>query len=153
MYTTILCAIDGSEGADRALDEALTLLAPEGRIVAFHCDQRFIGGRATGAPLLPDEADRLTHVKGRVHKLEQDGVEIELIVSTTHHSPAREILATAEEVGADAIVCGTRGLGALQSAMLGSVTRDLLHHSHLPMLVVPAKVPTTKPVIPEKATV
>jgi len=37
--------------------------------------------------------------------------------------------------------------------MLGSVTRDLLHHSHLPMLVVPAKVPTTKPVIPEKATV
>jgi nucleotide-binding universal stress UspA family protein len=47
------------------------------------------------------------------------------------------VLALAHERGADAIVCGTRGRGAFARALLGSTSTGLLHHSDLPLLVVP----------------
>lgn len=37
---------------------------------------------------------------------------------------------------ADMIVAGSRGLGAIGSAIMGSVSRSLLHHAHCPVVVV-----------------
>ena len=49
MYETVLWATDGSPLADGALRVALELLEPGGRLIAFHCDERFLGGRRVGA--------------------------------------------------------------------------------------------------------
>lgn len=49
----------------------------------------------------------------------------------------RAILDVADEADAQLIVAGARGLSALQSMLLGSVTTPLVHHSMRPILVVP----------------
>jgi nucleotide-binding universal stress UspA family protein len=42
----------------------------------------------------------------------------------------------AERHGCDAIILGARGLGALRSALMGSVSQGILHASRLPVTVV-----------------
>ncbi|HEX7626228.1 MAG TPA: universal stress protein [Gaiellaceae bacterium] len=140
MYTKLLWATDGSSDAELALTEALRLLEPGGRLIAFHCDQRFVGGRVGGEPVVADETDRRSKIRDRVAELAASGIDAELIVETTHHSAAHEIAKAADELAVELIVCGTRGLGGLQGALLGSVARELLHHAHVPVLVVPPKI-------------
>src|SRR5689334_6255859 len=47
------------------------------------------------------------------------------------------LLDAAHETGAEVLVCGTRGRGAFARALLGSTSSSLLHHTDLPLLVVP----------------
>ncbi len=136
MYETVLWATDGSTIADGALAEALNLLRPGGRLVAFHCDERFSGGRGGGVPLLADEFDLRGKLRGQVEQLRADGIDAELIIETTHHNAARQIAKTAEEHDADAIVCGTRGLGVVAGAVAGSVAMRLPHLAACPVIVV-----------------
>lgn len=145
MYTTILWATDGSHEAGLALTEALELLEPGGRLVAFHCDQRFSGSRVGGAPVLADESDRRATILEQVHELKARGIDAELVVDTTRHSPAREIVAAAETEGAEAIVCGTRGFGTVRRMLEGTIAGELLHRSHLPVIVVPARASVRRP--------
>ena len=139
MYRTILWATDASEAADGALAEALTLLEPGGHLVAFHCDERFSGGRTGGAPLLADETERRTKLRAQVLHLRQLGIDAELIVKTTHHRPPDEIAKAAAVHDADAIVCGTRGFGVVTGAIAGSVAMRLPHVAPCPVVVVSEK--------------
>jgi nucleotide-binding universal stress UspA family protein len=50
----------------------------------------------------------------------------------------RSIVAMADEIDADAIVCGSRGLGGIARSLLGSTSSSVLHHTVRPVLVVPA---------------
>ena len=50
-----------------------------------------------------------------------------------------EIVALAEELGADLIVMGSRGLGGLRRALMGSVSDSVVRHAHCPVLVVRPK--------------
>jgi nucleotide-binding universal stress UspA family protein len=47
-----------------------------------------------------------------------------------------EIVALAEELGADLIVMGSRGLGGVRRALMGSVSDSVVRHAHCPVLVV-----------------
>ena len=47
------------------------------------------------------------------------------------------MLEAAHQVEADVLVCGTRGRGAFARALLGSTSSSLLHHTDLPLLLVP----------------
>ena len=51
-----------------------------------------------------------------------------------HDSPARALLERA--AGAGLVVAGTRGLGRVSGALLGSVSRQLLHHAACPVVVI-----------------
>lgn len=50
--------------------------------------------------------------------------------------PATEILDAATETGADLIVLGSRGLGAMGRLVMGSVSEKVLHHTNRTVLVV-----------------
>jgi nucleotide-binding universal stress UspA family protein len=47
------------------------------------------------------------------------------------------LLDAAHRLGADVLVCGTRGRGAFTRALLGSTSSSLLHNTDLPLLLVP----------------
>ncbi|NLS08243.1 universal stress protein [Rhizobium sp. P32RR-XVIII] len=49
---------------------------------------------------------------------------------------AETILAVAEEIGADMIVVGSRGLGRLKGMLVGSVSQKIIQHAHCSVLVV-----------------
>lgn len=49
---------------------------------------------------------------------------------------AETVVTLADELGCDAVVMGTRGLGAISGLALGSVTRKVLHLSRLPVVCI-----------------
>jgi len=139
MYETVLWATDASPVADGALKVAVELLQPGGRLIAFHCDERFHGGRSNGLPLLADELDRLGKLRAQVEELKEEGIDVKLLVKTTHRNTAGEIAQAAETSGADVIVCGTRGFGVVAGAVAGSVAMRLPHVASCPVVVVSEK--------------
>ena len=50
--------------------------------------------------------------------------------------PAHTLVDIAESTGCDMVVIGARGQGALSSALLGSVSQELVHASPVPVTVV-----------------
>jgi len=50
--------------------------------------------------------------------------------------PEAEIVTLAEEIGAGLIVMGSRGVGGIRRALMGSVSDSVLQHAHCPVLVV-----------------
>ena len=140
MYSTILWATDASPEADTALHAALELLSEEGTLVAFHCDQRFVGSHVAGMPVLPDETDRRRHIEEQVADVERRGIAVREVIETTVTDPAHAIARSADELGVDAIVCGTRSLHGLPAVLDGSVAARVLKHATVPVVVVPARV-------------
>jgi nucleotide-binding universal stress UspA family protein len=60
------------------------------------------------------------------------------VVPVDPSAPAWEaLLDAARRIGADVLACGTRGRGAFARALLGSTSSRLLHHTDVPLLVVP----------------
>jgi nucleotide-binding universal stress UspA family protein len=50
--------------------------------------------------------------------------------------PDEEIVALGEEIGAELIVIGSRGLGGVRRALMGSVSDSVVRHAHCPVLLV-----------------
>lgn len=118
MYKTLLWATDGSVQSDAALELALDLLDADGHLIAVHCDQRFSGSHVGGLPVLPDEDERRERISARVDELRSSGVDAALTVrTTTTHDPSVVIARLADELDADAIVCGTRALHSVNATL------------------------------------
>jgi nucleotide-binding universal stress UspA family protein len=66
------------------------------------------------------------------------GLDAEPRTTSRDGSVAGAILDIAEELNADAIVLGTRGLTGVKSLLLGSVSHALLQQADRPVIVVPS---------------
>ena len=51
-------------------------------------------------------------------------------------APPQTLLSMAEDTGADLIVMGSRGLGAVRSIVMGSVSQYILHHARAMVTIV-----------------
>jgi len=51
-------------------------------------------------------------------------------------TPAAEIVELAEELGVGLVVVGSRGLGGIRRALMGSVSDSVVRHAHCMVLVV-----------------
>ena len=74
---------------------------------------------------LDAEVERVKAAGGRV-------VEAHLSMG----SPDAEIVKLADDIGAGLIVIGSRGLGGIRRALIGSVSDSVVRHAHCPVLVV-----------------
>jgi nucleotide-binding universal stress UspA family protein len=139
MFETIIWATDGSETADGALPFARSLTELEsGRLIVVHAKEVFVGGRATGLPVMADDNELETKIDRQVIELRSVGIDATFrLVSGMTSNPAHMIAQVARDVAADAIVVGTRGHGPIAGAVIGSVTQHLLHVAPCPVLAVP----------------
>ena len=53
-----------------------------------------------------------------------------------HGGADQEVVELADDIGAGLIVMGSRGLGGIRRALMGSVSDSVVRHAHCPVLVV-----------------
>jgi nucleotide-binding universal stress UspA family protein len=136
----ILLAVDGSEEASAAARTAVELaertdselhLVHVGEVrPVFHPERR---GYLARYEVLQEEAQNL--LKEQVEEVESAGGTI----SRAHlrmGRPDEEIVDLGEEIGAGLIVTGSRGLGGMRRALMGSASDSIVRHAHCPVLVV-----------------
>jgi nucleotide-binding universal stress UspA family protein len=146
--TALLC-YDGSPSAKHAISVAADTLARQ-EIVLLHVWN-------PPAEMLADSFSDSAEVVGpSIPELERRALDWAQNVAQEGEGLAREegltpiarversgttvwqtILDTADDVDAELIVIGTRGRTAVQSALLGSVSNAVVHHSARPVLVIP----------------
>jgi nucleotide-binding universal stress UspA family protein len=137
----ILIAVDGSDSSHEALEFGLDLAAEQDATavvvhVAPSVDVLPYTGFAVAAPTVPHELcehDRKP-LQEAVEIAAESGVDVE--AELLKGNPADEIVAFGDTIDADLIVVGSRGHGTVASALLGSVSRGVLHESRRPVLVV-----------------
>jgi nucleotide-binding universal stress UspA family protein len=144
MFRNILVALDGSPDADQALSDAIDLAECEhARMTLFSSvpSPPAFAFTTPGGLALSDVAEKaqqeteaiLKEAAGRV----PEGVSVTTVMKLEPAKPA--LLAQIESGGHDLVVMGSRGLGAVRSALLGSVSHYVLHHCRVPVLITHAR--------------
>jgi nucleotide-binding universal stress UspA family protein len=145
--TKILLATDGSENANLASSTAADLAKSTNSelhvVYVGHMPSIFY--ESPGAIVLdPDLQSRMEEdaeeaarakLKDQVQKIREAGTEV-AGVHTRVGFPDAEIVGLAERLSAGLIVLGSRGLGPLRRALMGSVSDSVVRHAHCPVLVV-----------------
>ncbi|HYN35998.1 MAG TPA: universal stress protein [Actinomycetota bacterium] len=140
----VLIAIDGSEPALRAFRNVASLLVPKRDEVRLLTVLSYTDYPYTDFPgeHLVDEGEREQYVREKVHHLTDEPrrllEEIGLRVGIVHRfgNPTEEIVGVIDEWLPDLVVLGRRGVHGLER-ILGSVSERVLHHSKVPVLLVP----------------
>lgn len=57
----------------------------------------------------------------------------------TEGNAAKAILAVAKEINANVIVMGSHSRRWLENILMGSITADVLHHTTVPLFIIPTK--------------
>jgi nucleotide-binding universal stress UspA family protein len=138
----ILIATDGSAAADEAVELGVELARDEGaEAILVHVVPTADLVSMNGFGLMgyvphdPTEWDEQM-LEDAQAVAEREGVPAG--TALLRGDPVAEITRHADTIEADLIVVGSRGHGALTSALLGSVSRGILSASRRPVLVVRA---------------
>ena len=152
--TKILLASDGSETGTHAMEVAVEFCEQTGSELHLV----YVGEDAYSATLVyPEAADpewvereepvltgqlqqQFEQMSHRVLDTQAEKVrEAGGTIAQAHlrmGEAATEIVDLAEELGAGLVVLGSRGLGGIRRALMGSVSDSVVRHAHCPVLVV-----------------
>jgi nucleotide-binding universal stress UspA family protein len=151
----VLIGYDGYDDAAVAVRGAGRLLAPRRAIVAcvweslaarlLHSDVEELTGAMREAAEEFDAGEsaraRETCTAGAA-LADEAGFEAQGVSARGNPKAWPTLLSIADEHHAAAIVIGSEGIGAVRSALFGSVAGGLLHHSKRPLLIVPTEPET-----------
>jgi nucleotide-binding universal stress UspA family protein len=151
--TKVLVATDGSKEASSATEVAVEISKKTGSdlhvihvyglapVYPLYPEASDPGGAELEDPVLQEELENLSEQRARevldaaVEKVRSAGGTIAQAHLKEGGVP-HEIVALAEDLGAGLIVVGSRGLGGIRRAVMGSVSESVVHHAHCPVLVV-----------------
>ena len=71
----------------------------------------------------------------QVERVKKEGVSV-AEAHLIRGRPDRELVRLSEEIGAGLIIMGSRGLGGVRRALMGSVSDSVVRHAHCPVLIV-----------------
>ena len=137
----ILLPVDGSAASLQAVREALHMI--QGGLRASLVLANVQEPATLYEMLLAHDPEVIEQVsaKAGLHLLEPAralvraaGVEHEIEVASG--DPAHTLIDILENFGCDMVVMGARGMGTLRSALLGSVSHEVLHAAQVPVLIV-----------------
>ena len=146
--TRILLATDGSKDADLALSTAVdvagstnselhVVTAAPGRpdpVYASHeMGFRWESYEEALEAVRKDAQDILDE---QVRKVEEAGGTVAGAHLRAGERRDQAIVHLADELGAGLIVMGSRGLGGIRRALMGSVSDSVVRHAHCPVMVV-----------------
>ena len=138
MFKNILLAVDGSECSNKALtyarDMARTYRATLWLVHVFAHPSDLLGY---------DDFEKLYAKRKHAGQSVLDAAreilgesDIKVREDLCEGPEAETILNCAENIQADLIVMGTRGMGALKGLLLGSISRKVIHYASCPVMVV-----------------
>jgi nucleotide-binding universal stress UspA family protein len=137
-FTNVLVALDGSEGAAKALDCALSICAAVGaRLTALAVEGRLPAYAASLGEVDDVKREKDSYFRGvladAAEQARHRGVAIETDLVPGH--AAEMIFHYARAHAHDLIVVGHRG-HFLGDYLLGSTADRVAHHAHCPVMVV-----------------
>jgi nucleotide-binding universal stress UspA family protein len=141
MYKKILVPLDGSPLAEEVLPHAEALAKSEGaeiillRVTVTPSRYLFAHNPAEGNNIIKMiEKEAKDYMKAEVSKLQGEGVKV---TGVTRDGIAPDtILDVAEETNADVIAMSTHGRSGVQRWLMGSVAEKVVHHSHIPVMLI-----------------
>jgi nucleotide-binding universal stress UspA family protein len=143
MMKRIVVAVDSSSCANRALEFAISLAKAEGSTLSFCsvADPSAVHGALEPMVIVERTLEAIDHdadhaVSEATAKAKSAGVAAD--GTALKGDPAREILAFAERLSADAIVMGTHGRSGLPRLLMGSVAEGVLRSATIPVVTVRA---------------
>ena len=138
MFKKILLAYDGSEPARKAFERCLDMTRCFGAqlsIVTVVRPPEFAEDVETEAVI----ENARGHFQSELGKLRAEASSAGAAAPAVHirvGHPAEQIIAAAEEWGADLIVTGHRGRGLFERWLLGSVSRVVIAYARCAVLVI-----------------
>lgn len=142
MYRHILIPTDGSELAERAVTNGLSLAKSIGaKVTVIIVEEPFNWHAAEYAGIgeLARHSEQMKKYIASVLKRATDAAQQAGVACDTIQAedaqPYRAIITAAAERGCDLIVMASHGRGGLSALVLGSVTNKVLAHTKVPVLV------------------
>lgn len=142
--TEIIVGFDGSDHSRRALDwavhEAAVRQVPLTVIAVYRTAVGFWGGPGTWPQDIESSSQVRKDAEDATDKALANAGDVRpaaVTVRTICGIPAEELIAASKD--ADMIVVGSRGNGGFARLLLGSVSSQIVHHAHCPVVVIPAE--------------
>jgi nucleotide-binding universal stress UspA family protein len=141
----LLVAVDLSEPSKEVIETGVALAhSLDASIELVHVREPFVYAMAGVYGPSPEQEQALVAWIDRTLAEASDRVahaSVPCVTTSLYGSPAREIVAHAEKVGADLIVIGTHGRSGVSHALMGSVAERVVQKAKRPVLTVPIARP------------
>ncbi len=145
MFNTILCPTDLSEASLTAVKYAVNLCQKyQGKLVLLNVHEEFMDHkemimlRVSVDHFKEHMAKKAVECKkimeDEVQKAGGEDLDCELLLR--EGKPTREILETANEIGAELIVLTTNGRDSLGEKIMGSTAEHIIRYSKIPVLTI-----------------
>ena len=144
MFRSIVVGTDGSETAEKAVDAAIELAKLSGATLELVSAYEPVSNQRLRreAVDVPADMEWMIHRRAEVDATLHHAVERAGAAGVPANEHAREgdaadaILDVAEELGADLIVVGNKGMTGAKRFLLGSVPNKVSHHAPCAVMII-----------------
>jgi nucleotide-binding universal stress UspA family protein len=138
----ITVGVDGSHGAHRALEWAMKEAAVRNVRLTVLTVHEVAASAWTGNPIILEaDAPELQKVSDAAQEAATKAADelgesrpASVTVRAVNGFPAQELIDASRD--ADLVVVGSRGAGGFARLLMGSVSSQVMHHAHCPVVVV-----------------